>query len=113
MFFVVCLFVSAAVLIVQPSYAPDFTVYSGPPAHLNTGKNALSASAGFFMAEKLRQELHQQQLSCLTLPTTESLCPKEVDHYHSLCPLEPVDATAADQVRGGCGWREKKGWREG
>ena len=56
------------------------------------------------MSEKVRQDLHQQQLSCLTLAATEDVCPLEVDHYHSLCPLEPVDANTPDQVReGGAG----------
>jgi len=59
------------------------------------------SQASFFVSESVHQELQQQQLACLTLPTSDTVCPKEVDKYHSLCPLEPVETAAPDQVKGG------------
>ncbi len=103
---VVCLLFSY----LQPSYAPDFTVYSGPMSQgPNSGKNSststmTSAQASFFLSENLRQELQQQQLACLSMPVPDTSCPREVDKYHSLCPLEPVDAPP-DQVKGSNGAR--------
>ncbi len=79
----------------QPSYAPDYTTYTKPPTHL--GQRG-GASQGFFLSEELRQELYQRQIACLTLPASEEGCPKEVDSYHSLCPLEAIDKTTPDQV---------------
>ena len=81
-------------LSLQPSYAPDHTAYTKPPSHLARK----SQPPGFFVPEELRQELYQQQMACLALPVSEDTCPKEVDSYHSLCPLEPVDDTSPDQV---------------
>lgn len=80
----------------QPSYTPDYTSYTKAPSHLARNVHP----PGFFISEDLRQELCQQQMACLTLPVSEDICPKEVDSYHSLCPLETVDGTAPDQVRG-------------
>ena len=59
----------------------------------------------FFTSESLRQELLQRQTACLSFPVSEDGCPVEVDNYHSLCPLEPIDKTPPDQVGG-----QEKGW---
>ena len=53
----------------------------------------------FFTSENLRQDLLQRQTACLSFPVSEEGCPAEVDNYHSLCPLEPIDKTPPDQVK--------------
>ena len=80
----------------QPSFTPDYTSYTKPPSHLARGRS--THAPGFFVSEELRQELYQQQMACLSLPVSDDDVPKEVDTYHSLCPLEPVDDTPPEQV---------------
>ena len=86
---------------VQPSYLPDYTVYTKPSTHIARLGNKVAQS--FFTSENLRQSLLQRQTACLSFPVSEDDCPTEVDNYHSLCPLEPVDKTPPEQVRGGGG----------
>lgn len=82
----------------QPSFTPDYTSYTKPPSHLARGRS--THAPGFFVSDELRQELYQQQMACLSLPASDDSCPKEVDTYHSLCPLESVDVnTPPEQVR--------------
>ena len=82
----------------QPSYQPDYTVYTKPSTHIARMGNRIAQS--FFTSESLRQELLQRQTACLSFPVSEDGCPVEVDNYHSLCPLEPIDKTPPDQVGG-------------
>ena len=83
----------------QPSYLPDYTVYTKPSTHVARLGNKIAQS--FFTSENLRQDLLQRQTACLSFPVSEEGCPPEVDNYHSLCPLEPIDKTPPDQVRNG------------
>ena len=72
----------------------SYSRYTKPSTHLARADRAPS----YFVAENLRQDILQRQTMCLTVPSEEDSCPSEVDNYHSLCPLEPIDTTTPDQV---------------
>ena len=72
---------------------PDYTVYTKPSTHVARMGSKIAQS--FFTSENLRQEL---QSAYLSFPVSEEGCPAEVDNYHSLCLLEPIDKTPPEQV---------------
>ena len=86
-------------------------MYTRPPSHIARMGHRVAQS--FFMSDNFRQELLQRQTACLTFPVSEDDCPSEVDNYHSLCPLEPVDKTPPDQVREGEGRKARGEMRAG
>lgn len=82
--------------LLQPSYTPDYSMYTKPLTHV--ARSARPPS--FFTPESLRQDLLARETVCLSVPVSGDTCPSDVEHYHSLCPLEPVDTTPPEQVRG-------------
>lgn len=77
----------------QASYTPGYSVYTKPSSHMAQSARAPS----YFTPESLRQELLARESVCLSVPVSADPPPSEVEHYHSLCPLETV-ATLPEQV---------------
>ena len=69
-------------------------MYTKPLTHV--ARSARPPS--FFTPESLRQDLLSRETVCLSVPVSGDTCPSDVEHYHSLCPLEPVDTTPPGQV---------------
>ncbi|KAK3752608.1 hypothetical protein QZH41_018813, partial [Actinostola sp. cb2023] len=82
----------------QPSVIlPSYHAVVSEPAHLAHLQNNQTRNNAFSMSAQLRQELmNQHALSMAHLDPDDPSVPKEVDNYHSLCPLEPLD-TPTDQ----------------
>ncbi|KXJ28409.1 PAN2-PAN3 deadenylation complex subunit Pan3 [Exaiptasia diaphana] len=82
----------------QPSVVlPSYHAVVSEPAHLAHLQNNQTRNNAFSMSAQLRQELmNQHALSMAQLDSDDPSVPKEVDSYHSLCPLEPLD-TPPDQ----------------
>ncbi|XP_032235298.1 PAN2-PAN3 deadenylation complex subunit pan3 isoform X2 [Nematostella vectensis] len=83
----------------QAVMLPSFHAYVGEQSHLAHLQNYQSRSNTFSMSSSLRQELlNQHTLSMASLNPDDTSVPQEVDSYHTLCPLEPLD-TPTDQAQ--------------
>ncbi|XP_022237229.1 PAB-dependent poly(A)-specific ribonuclease subunit PAN3-like isoform X2 [Limulus polyphemus] len=74
-----------------PVVMPDFTLYSGNPAHIEHMKPKANAPS-FFLPDELRMDILHRRTLTLTEgnPQHYKELPSEVDNYHNLCPLEPT-----------------------
>ncbi len=69
-------------------------MYAKPSSHVAHSARAPS----YFAPESLKQELLARESVSLSVPVSGNPPPSEVEHYHSLCPLETVDTTSLEQV---------------
>lgn len=78
---------------------PSYQAYVSEPAHLAHLQSSQSRNNAFSMSGQIRQELiHQHTLSMAQLDPDDQSVPQEVDSYHTLCPIEPLD-TPTDQAQ--------------
>ncbi|XP_076318798.1 poly(A) specific ribonuclease subunit PAN3 isoform X2 [Tachypleus tridentatus] len=72
-----------------PVIMPDFTLYSGNPAHVEHMKPKANAPS-FFLPDELRMDILRRRSLTLAQVNSEQYqdLPTEVDNYHNLCPLE-------------------------
>lgn len=78
---------------------PSYQAYVSEPSHLAHLHSTQTRNNSFSMSTQIRQELiHQHTLSMAQLDPDDNTVPQEVDSYHTLCPIEPLD-TPTEQAQ--------------
>lgn len=78
---------------------PSYHAYPSAPSHLaNLQTVGKSLGNSFSMSTQTRQELlNQHTATLMRLDPDDTNVPQEVDNYHTLFPLEPIDSIANQQ----------------
>ncbi|XP_046853485.1 PAN2-PAN3 deadenylation complex subunit Pan3-like [Xenia sp. Carnegie-2017] len=84
----------------EPSIVlPSYHVYPSTPSHLANLQSKPNMNS-FFISSQIRQEILNQHSATLAQLSSEDFSiPQEVDSYHSLVPLEPMDSISNQQSR--------------
>jgi PAB-dependent poly(A)-specific ribonuclease subunit 3 len=80
----------------QMQHVPEYSYYTAPPSHLVQGRGTQIQS--LYPNPEIAEDLTKSNLLSLAqLPQDSTAVHSEVDHYHSLFPLEAIDATPPDR----------------
>lgn len=78
---------------------PSYQAYISEPSHLAHLQSNQTRNNAFSMSAQIRQGLiHQHTLSMAQLDPDNQTVPEEVDSFHGLCPIEPLD-TPTEQAQ--------------
>ncbi|XP_067004474.1 PAN2-PAN3 deadenylation complex subunit PAN3 isoform X2 [Anabrus simplex] len=83
---------------VSPVILPNFHVYPGTPTHVSSVDTKTS---GFYVSESIRNETIHKNALILAQPDPEQCpdLPNEIDNYHDLCLLKPVQPNSVHKAQ--------------